>query len=412
MKPILMVFVSLLLSGTAFVHAESGPILGKIRPPASKAVHFALRSLANNKFVGLSDDGHLLASGNILSANYFFKIIEMGDDTIALWSEANGKYVTAEDERYSLIVNRDVAKNWETFRLVDAGDNAVALLSENTGKYVCAEGAGSAALIANRSALDKWEKFRLMPVIDMAEVMTAFAVRHSDSVKVRTKNENEGCQQVDDVKVFERWVKGKVGREMVKVQVSGDHVPILDWHLFAEDKTGVHATFPLCQLSNAFPGNPCPFAIWEPMVVESHRYLTPDMGTGPSNIMDTIKGPVTTYEGISTSPDVKCAGNCAPETIGNEVNEIGYLGFDGNIGDRWYVKIASNLNVDIGFTKEHFTWDLGPAPNVYDPEYGWIRYEQTNKGCQSPPGGYTGHMFGSIQKEDVENWSFPPYVEY
>ncbi|CAF4047762.1 unnamed protein product, partial [Rotaria sp. Silwood1] len=59
--------------------------------------------------------------------------------TIALRSNANGKFVCADNAGNSpLIANRDTPSTWETFDLITLNGDNVALKSHANGQYVCA----------------------------------------------------------------------------------------------------------------------------------------------------------------------------------------------------------------------------------------------------------------------------------
>jgi len=345
----------------------------------------------------------------------------LGGEKIALKLLSNNKFVVAEDGGASpLIANRDAASTWETFTVVDLGGYNVALKSDANSKYVSAVTLGSGVvLIANKSTIGTAETFRLLPVIDMAEVVTAFAKHHPGNSKYKTFAQNTGCAQYNNKKVYERWVDGKIPSELVNISVSWDDVRILDWIWLAEDRIGGHGTFPLCQQSNSpSPVAPCPVYLWSPMIPLARRYITPDMGIDPVTEKEIVEGSFTTSLGKSDSPALSC-GTCAQSTLGNEAHRFGYEPVGGNlgvgtIGPRWFVKIATDLTKVPTDTKEYFTWDLGPRVNVYKPEFGWIMYEQTNKpACQgSPAGGSTIEKYGDLVDEITPPGGFFNYFSY
>jgi hypothetical protein len=55
--------------------------------------------------------------------------------------------------------NRSTVGLWERFDLVDAAGGYVALYSHANGNFVTADNGGSSALIANRSTIGAWEEF-------------------------------------------------------------------------------------------------------------------------------------------------------------------------------------------------------------------------------------------------------------
>ena len=81
---------------------------------------------------------------------------------IALQAAANNKYVTADNAgQLPLIANRNSIGSWETFKLIDLGNNNVALQACNS-KYITADNAGQLPLIANRNSIGSWETFKLI----------------------------------------------------------------------------------------------------------------------------------------------------------------------------------------------------------------------------------------------------------
>ena len=106
------------------------------------------------------------------------------------------------------------------------------------------------------------------------------------------------------------------------------------------------------------------------MIPLSRRFLTPDMaGT-------KIQGTVNVQNADGSVLNFSPAG---PLTTGKEIHELGVQDMNGNMGARWYIKVATDTATFPGHIKEYYTYDLGPAANVYDSEFGQIMYEQTNK---------------------------------
>ncbi|CAF2504888.1 unnamed protein product [Rotaria sp. Silwood2] len=124
----------------------------------------ALRSNANGKFVCAENAGKnsLIANRVAVSSWETFNLIFLNGKNVALKSCANGKYVCAENAGDGpLIANRSQISLWETFRLIDRGNGKVALVAVN-GKYVCADNYGNSELIANRTSVESWETFDLV----------------------------------------------------------------------------------------------------------------------------------------------------------------------------------------------------------------------------------------------------------
>jgi len=406
------IFFAVVLSNSLTTYAG---VVDRIFPKDTTVNRFSIRSLANGKYVGIDANNQLVATDVVLSQKYFYEITKLGGDKIAIRNLSNGKYVTAENGgASSLVANRESPGSWETFTVIDLGGYNVAFLASANSNYVTAEVGGSSPLIANRNSVSTWETFRLLPVIDMAEVLTAFPKKYQNYVKNISYSQNTGCAFFHNKKVYERWVSGKVGREIVNISVSADNVRILDWIWLAADKVGNHGTFPLCQESASSSPSTCSVGIWDPMIPLARRYLTPDMGVDSGTVPETIEGAFLEYAGISTSNSLTCQNNCNTKSHGNEVHRFSYEPMNGNIGARWYVKIATNTNKFTG-VKEYFTWDLGPSINTYRPEFGWIIYEQTQKnGCPDYPagGGYTIEKYGNLALESTLSGGFYEYFWY
>jgi hypothetical protein len=86
--------------------------------------------------------------------------IDAGDGTVALFSHANGRFVTAgSGGNATLIANRTAIGAWERFTLIRNPNGSTSLLAGADGKYVTAEQGGNQPLIANRTAVGAWEEF-------------------------------------------------------------------------------------------------------------------------------------------------------------------------------------------------------------------------------------------------------------
>lgn len=84
----------------------------------------------------------------------------------------------------------------------------------------------AAPLIANRLNPSTWETFRVMPVIDMAQVLSAFADRHPNEGKLKTFRVNQGTSYFDNQSLAERRLTGR--NEIITTQTSFDGVRIYD----------------------------------------------------------------------------------------------------------------------------------------------------------------------------------------
>ena len=101
------------------------------------------------------------ANGSAIGAWETFKLVDMGDNKVALQA-SNGQYVCAErGGGHSVVANRNAAYAWETFKLLYLGNTNVALQAYN-GQYVCAEGGGGRGVVANCNTVGDWGIFKLV----------------------------------------------------------------------------------------------------------------------------------------------------------------------------------------------------------------------------------------------------------
>ncbi|CAF4033219.1 unnamed protein product [Rotaria sp. Silwood1] len=133
-------------------------------PPIIKSKVVALQSNANGKFVCAENAGNsaLVANRDSPSSWEKFDLIILNENNVALKSHANGQYVCAENGGNSpLIANRASISSWETFKMIHRSNGKVAFIAVN-GNYVCADDFGNKELIANRNSIDSWETFDLI----------------------------------------------------------------------------------------------------------------------------------------------------------------------------------------------------------------------------------------------------------
>jgi hypothetical protein len=84
----------------------------------------------------------------------------------ALENHHRQRQLPARDRRgggaQPLTANRITPGPWEAFDLIDAGDGTVAPFSHANDRFVTAENSGNSALIANRTAGGAWEQFTVL----------------------------------------------------------------------------------------------------------------------------------------------------------------------------------------------------------------------------------------------------------
>lgn len=129
-------------------------------PVAGKVVSF--KAGVNGKYVTAENTGTsaLIANRTAVGNWEKFDMVDTGSGTVALYSHANHRFVTAGSS--PLLADSTSSGRAQTFQLVRNSDGTVSLLASATGKYVTAEDAGASALIADRTAIGPWEKFTLI----------------------------------------------------------------------------------------------------------------------------------------------------------------------------------------------------------------------------------------------------------
>ncbi|BDI32097.1 hypothetical protein CCAX7_41480 [Capsulimonas corticalis] len=134
-------------------------------PPVRKLIPgtvVSFQATVNSKYVCADNAGAnpLIANRSSVGAWEQFRVVDMGNNNIALLSLADNLYVSADNAGASaLIANRSSAGQWETFYECDAGNGNVALRALADNQFVCADNAGANPLIANRTTYGLWETF-------------------------------------------------------------------------------------------------------------------------------------------------------------------------------------------------------------------------------------------------------------
>jgi hypothetical protein len=103
-----------------------------------------------------------VASRDAASGWETFELVVVKGDSVALRSKANNQYIgIGDDGRNLLVANSSEIGSSQTFTIVNCGIGKVAFIAVN-GKYVCAENAGKGELAASRSKAAGWETFDLI----------------------------------------------------------------------------------------------------------------------------------------------------------------------------------------------------------------------------------------------------------
>jgi hypothetical protein len=245
---------------------------------------------------------------------------------------------------------------------------------------------------------------QMPPSIDMGEVIEAFAYRHPHEIKKTSRflDTNYASPMAPAAGKVERLSQGRL-------------ISRYDWsNYWIDDVMTVTANAVLWVGSADFdPGSPDTLW-WDPGYLLSNRYIpiSPNP-TGTAFVSPSFSA----YNEADDSPlkIVQSTGN----TFGNMVYDWGSLPTYGNIGggSRWFIRFALRpLGTGFNAPDEFSTLDLGPSPNVYDPEFGWLRYEQYER----PGTPSTSHMeafYGDLEPGDpsasfFNEYSYGPAPQY
>ncbi|MFN3405651.1 MAG: glycoside hydrolase family 2 TIM barrel-domain containing protein [Cytophagaceae bacterium] len=150
---------------------------------------YALRSVANSRFVSVAADRLLRPTATSIGTNERFELVRHADGTVSLRHIGYNAFVCSDLNRVDaeLIANRTTVAGWEKFDLINNADGTISLRASH-GSYVVAENGGGSTLQADRNAIGGWEKFQLVET-------TATAMRQVSNLD---KIEEEG----NGVKVF------------------------------------------------------------------------------------------------------------------------------------------------------------------------------------------------------------------
>lgn len=230
-------------------------------------------------------------------------------------------------------------------------------------------------------------------IIDMAKVMTAFADRHPQQAKRKSSRIQKGPDVgswVHNEYVVERrdGDAARAGEQIVRRWV-GDAVRpgmIYDWLLIEETAVGLRGTYQI-ESNDYSKGNT--FQTLTPMLRMAFRYFTSDMvGVVNSCTFESRGG-----QDMSDGPTQR--------TWEVVIYDMLMLDVGGDIGRRWVVDIAppDHVLVPGAMPDEHNYFDLGPAEEVYDPEFGQIAYEHRN--VLGDPGVGTIEFYGNLERYDI-----------
>jgi hypothetical protein len=124
---------------------------------------YSLNALVNGKYITAANStSALIAQGTAVGPAQEFEVFDAGGGNIALLSQADSLYVSADSDGASpLIANRTAFGSWETFTEFAAGGGNIALRAMDNGEFVTAEDRGTNALIADASSIGLGQSFQV-----------------------------------------------------------------------------------------------------------------------------------------------------------------------------------------------------------------------------------------------------------
>ncbi len=123
-----------------------------------------LRANANNLYVSADQNlanVQLVANRTSVQGWEQFTVVDGGGGLVALRA-SNGMYVSADLNLATyapLVANRTVAQGWEKFTWTDVGAGQVTLKASANGKFVSADQNRNSYLVADRTSAQGWETF-------------------------------------------------------------------------------------------------------------------------------------------------------------------------------------------------------------------------------------------------------------
>jgi hypothetical protein len=392
-------------------------ILERICPSGTAATKYALRSLANGKFVRVGAKDRLVATAAEIDSSALFDLVRIGEK-FGLRSLSNDCFVSCINPKTEaapiLAASRPAAWGMDAWEMFEAREGTwpserygLAIAATSNGKLVCAENAAAEFLRARSEGAYGWEHFRLMPVIDMAQVLTAFADRHPGQAKACTKHsDNSGLGWVHDGLIYETRPLGSLSsRNQIAITHMSDNwmaqqdhsYVITDWYYLDNNRVGIAGTYEkkieghLFENYTTFGAYVGKFA--QPdgkiMLKMADRYMTPDM----------VGLQITSDWRDWTGPKADQGGT--PTICHNVVESIAERVVDAAGTKRWMMCVASDAAFpnasghSAGFPYELCYYDLGPAEGVYDPELGFVGYKQIYADNHGIPNGLYAEEFYS-----------------
>jgi hypothetical protein len=259
------------------------------------------------------------------------------------------------------------------------------------GQFLAATSTG---LVLSESLTDR-ACFSIQPVIDMADVMAAFADRHRGQHKKRTYHfDNSGLGWVHNAEIHDCRPHNSPGmNQIVITQISDSggaiqaQIPV--WFMMDGDRVGIAGDY---EIRNGTEYTYRTFTREGKFVESNHmlalapRRLTPDMvGVSTASTFNTFWGKDATHD-------------LGPGSAHSIIDFIGERDM-GNGTRRWVIGLSSDQRYPDenghkeGFPYETIFYDLGPREGVYDPEFSFIGYRHTYADGNGVPDGRVAEEF-------------------
>ena len=222
--------------------------------------------------------------------------------------------------------------------------------------------------------------------IDVNQVVGAFADRHPHEAKKQTFYAFTGPGSTVTFNDSYKCERRANGVDYISVWVGSDNSSgaVYDWIGTDGTQVGFKGTVP------TYPGLPA--TMWRSMIPFSPLFITTAYaGTTMSAAWDTYTGPNNADNFTLT------AHNSARPT---DTINFDFKNFGGSIGSRW-IMTSTSVPGSANETQEVMTYDLGPAPGIWDPEFSVVAYRHQHKSGDPNPSDYTVEQFGQVVPDSL-----------
>jgi hypothetical protein len=354
-----VLLLSLVLSGFSASAAEACSVgeafsLGACVPvpSISSTDTISFWALANHRYVRAQLDSlDLIAGREGISTWETFEKFDLGGGLFAFKSNANNKFVSVQGDSDILMPVASAIGPWEQFTLVSTDDGYVGIRSMKNGKFVTAEAAGALSLRANRDFIGVWERFVLDRRVDIWMAATAFARFFPTTQKVITSGGGHLSyrEYLSGTDLWATLLEGYPGQCWPNCGNRAEPV----WDHYGLQMLGPWEVFTIWSTTPEFN----PGSTWN--IPRSVRYLNPFIGEESPHA-------VGSWNQINL--------DCTQTQTVAQADEWGWhspaymVDLGHTMGSRWVIDLHYKN------TQEYWTLDLGPAPGVFAPLYGFVGY--------------------------------------